>query len=214
MTAASTGVWGSPRIGRGRGALPVIGALAVAGVLTGALWAWLAPPAHGVIALARDGETRVRAYLGNEADHLFLGAALMVGMLSVVAVIAAVAVWQWRAHRGPAMAAALAAGAVLAGGAATAVGAGLVRLRYGGVVGLDEAPVTPDHRVHYFVEAPAVFFGAGPLQAALTIVFPAAIAALVYALCAVATTRDDLGGWPPVDPPRVLTAESDPPSAR
>ena len=28
---------------------------------------------------------------------------------------------------------------------------------------------------------------------------PAAIAALVYALMAVATARDDLGAWPPVE---------------
>ena len=46
-----------------------------------------------------------------------------------------------------------------------------------------------------------MFFGQSPLQAALTIVFPAAIAALVYALMAVSTARDDLGAWPPVEQP-------------
>jgi hypothetical protein len=37
---------------------------------------------------------------------------------------------------------------------------------------------------------------------AATLVLPAATAALVYALMAVSTSRDDLGAYPPVDPPR------------
>ena len=53
--------------------------------------------------------------------------------------------------------------------------------------------------MHYVIEAPAVFFGHSPLQIATTILFPAAIAALVYALMAVSTPRDDLGAWPPVE---------------
>jgi hypothetical protein len=59
--------------------------------------------------------------------------------------------------------------------------------------------VSPEHRVHYVVEAPAVFFGHSPLQIAATILLPAATAALVYALMAVSTQRDDLGAWPPVE---------------
>ena len=55
--------------------------------------------------------------------------------------------------------------------------------------------------MHYVVEAPAVFFGHAPLQIAATILFPAAVAALVYALMAVSTSRDDLGAWPPVEQP-------------
>ena len=84
------------RISRGRAALTVMVALAASGLVVGALWSWLAPPIHGVVALARDGD-RVRAYLGNEGDHFFVAAFLLVGMLCVVAVIAAVLVWQWRA---------------------------------------------------------------------------------------------------------------------
>ena len=61
--------------------------------------------------------------------------------------------------------------------------------------------MSPEHRVHYVVEAPAVFFGHSPLQIAATVLFPAAIAALVYALMAVSTARDDLDAWPPVEPP-------------
>lgn len=90
---------------------------------------------------------------------------------------------------------------------AAALGALLVRLRYG-VIDVAAAPVSQDHRVHYVVEAPAVFFGQSPLQAALTILFPAAIAALVYSLAAVATERDDLGAWPVDEPALVQSSPS------
>jgi hypothetical protein len=190
-----------PRISRRRAALIVIVGLAVAGVLIGALWAWMAPPIHGVVALTRSGE-RVRAYLGAEADHFFISAFLIAGMLVVVAVVSAVLVWQWRAHRGPVMVAALAIGSAAAAGAAAGVGAVLVRWRYG-MIDVAGAPVSPEHRVHYVTEAPAVFFGHTPLQIAATILFPAAASALVYALIAVSTSRDDLGGWPPVAEPAI-----------
>jgi Protein of unknown function (DUF2567) len=114
------------------------------------------------------------------------------------------------------MVAALAIGSAAAAGAAAGVGAVLVHWRYG-AIDIAGAPVSPDHRVHYVVEAPAVFFGQGPLQIAATILFPAAAAALVYALMAVSTQRDDLGGWPPVEQPVLgpsVTAESALPSAQ
>jgi hypothetical protein len=171
--------------------------LAVAGAVTGALWSMLAPPVHGVVALTRAGE-RIRAYLGADADHFFTAAFLFVGMLTAVAVVGAVWLWQWRAHRGPVLVTALAVGGALAGVVAAGVGAALMRLRYG-AVDVAAAPVTPEHRFHYVVEAPGVFFGHTPLQVACSIIFPAAIGALVYAMCAVATSRDDLGGWPPQD---------------
>lgn len=187
----------APKRSRGRAALTVVGWLTVAGAVVGAVWAWLAPPIHGVVALTRDGD-RIRAYLGNEGDHFFVAAFLLVGMMCAVAVVAAVAVWQWRAHRGPMLTAALVTGCALGAAVAAGVGALLVRLRYG-VIDVAAAPVSQEHRVHYVVEAPAVFFGQSPLQAALTILFPAAIAALVYSLTAVASPRDDLGAWPPVE---------------
>jgi hypothetical protein len=204
-----------PRISRRRAAVAVIAALTLTGVLIGALWAWLAPPVHGVVALTKAGE-RVRAHLGTEADNFFVAAFLVVGMLCVMAVVAAVLAWQWRAHRGPVMVAALALGGAAAAGAATGVGAMLVHWRYGSI-DVDAAPISADHRVHYVIEAPPVFFGHSPLLVAVTILFPAAIAALVYALTAVSTARDDLGAWPPVDgdelgPP--LTAGSVPPSGQ
>jgi hypothetical protein len=205
---------GPPRISRFRAAVIVVVGGAVAGALAGALWAWLAPPVHGVVALTRDGE-RIRAYLGNEADHFFIAAFLVVGMLGVLAVVAAVLVWQWRAHRGPVMVAALTIGLAAAAGAAAGVGALLVRWRYG-TIDVDAAPISPEHRVHYVVEAPAVFFGHSPLQIAATVLFPVAFAALVYALLAVSTARDDLGAWPPVEVPvlgRSVTTESALPSA-
>jgi hypothetical protein len=204
-----------PRISRRRAVLSTVAALTVAGAVVGALWAWLAPPIHGVVALTKSGE-RIKAYLGNEADHFFVAAFLIVGMLGVVGVVAAVLLWQWRAHRGPMMAAALSIGMAAGAGAAAGVGAALARLRYG-AIDMAGAPVSPDHRVHYVVEAPAVFFGHSPLQVAATILLPAAAAALVYALMAVSTARDDLGAWPPVEEPVFgppTTAESALPSAQ
>lgn len=189
---------GATTTSRVRATLQVVVALAIAGAVCGALWAWLAPPIHSVVALTR-GNDRVKAYLGNEGDHFFTAAFLMVGFLSVLAVIAAVAVWQWRTQRGPVMMAALGVGSVVASAAAVGTGAMLARLRYGH---LDVAAVdvTEQNRVTYVVEAPSVFFGHTPLQVALTLLFPAAVAAMIYVLGAVSTSRDDLGGWPPVDP--------------
>lgn len=186
-----------PRVSRRRAAVTVVAGLALTGAVIGALWAWLAPPVHGVVALTKSGE-RVRAHLGNEADHFFVAAFLVIGMLCVMAVVAAVLVWQWRAHRGPVMVTALAIGSAAAAGVAAGVGAALVHWRYGSI-DVDSAPISPEHRVHYVTEAPPVFFGHSPLLIALTILFPAAIAALVYALIAVSIPRDDLGAWPPVN---------------
>ena len=204
-----------PRISRRRAALTTIAGTSAAGALVGALWAWLAPPIHGVVALTKSGN-RIKAYLGNEGDHFFIGAFLVVGMVSVLAVVAAVLVWKWRAHRGPVMVAALAVGSVAAAGATAGVGAVLAHWRYG-AIDIAAAPVSPEHRVHYVIEAPAVFFGHGPLQIATTVLFPAAAAALVYALMAVSTQRDDLDAWPPEEEPVLgppVTAENALPSAQ
>lgn len=205
----------APRVSRRRAVVTTVAGLIVAGALVGALWAWLAPPIHGVVALTKSGE-RIKAYLGNEADHFFIGAFMIVGMLGAVAVVAAVLLWQWRAHRGPVMVAALSVGAVAGAGAAAGVGVILAHLRYG-TIDMAAAPVSPEHRVHYVVEAPAVFFGHSPLQIAASVLLPAAAAALVYALMAVSTQRDDLGAWPPVEEPVFgppTTAESALPSAQ
>jgi hypothetical protein len=199
-----------PPVSRVHATLTVVVALAAVGALIGALWSWLAPAIHGVVALTKDGD-RVHAALGNEADQFFLSAFLLVGMVSAVAVVAAVLVWQWRAHRGPTMVAGLAVGAALCAAVAAGVGAVLVHWRYGSI-DIAAAPISPQHRVHYVIEAPPVFFSHSPLVAALTFVVPAGVAALVYALIAMATARDDLGAWPPVEPAPV-TAESAPPSA-
>ena len=182
----------------------MIGLLAI-GVLIGGLWAWIAPPIHGVVALDHSGE-RVHDYVGTESEHFFVAAFLMLGLLSVVSVVAPVLVWQWREHRGPGMVAGLSIGLVAAAAAAVAVGAPLVRLRYG-VVDFAGAPLTDDHPVYYFTQAPPVFFGRGPLQIAATLLLPASTAALVYALLAAAATRGDLGGYPAApQPPTAVTA--------
>jgi len=193
----------------------VVAGVTVAGALTGALWAWLAPPIHSVVAMTKSGE-RIKASLGNEADHFFVAAFLIVGMLGVLAVVVAVLLWQWRAHRGPVMVTALTSGLAAGAVAAVGVGAALVHWRYG-AIDIAGAPVSPEHRVHYVIEAPAVFFGHSPLQIAASILLPAAAAALVYALMAVSTQRDDLGAWPPVEEPVIgppITAESALPSAQ
>lgn len=187
-----------PRFSGRTAAAAVVAGLAVAGTLVGALWAWMAPPIHGVVALTKSG-LRVHTYLGDEADHFFVAAAMMTGILSGVAVVAAVLIWQWRAYRGPGLVTALWIGGVGAAVAAAGVGAALVHWRYGSVV-FDTAPVTQENRVYYFTEAPAVFFGHAPLQIAATLLFPGALASLVYSLLAAATPRDDLGAWTPAVP--------------
>ena len=82
-----------PRVSRRSAVVRVVVGLVVAGVVVGALWAWLAPPIQAVVALTKSGN-RVRGYVGDEADHLFLGAFLVVGMLAVVAIMSAMLAWQ------------------------------------------------------------------------------------------------------------------------
>jgi Protein of unknown function (DUF2567) len=198
-----------PRTSRRRAAITVAVGLLPVGVLIGGLWAWLVPPIHGVVALTHNGE-RLQDYLGNEPDHFFVAAFLMLGLLNVVAAVAAVLAWQWRPHRGPGMVAGLCTGVVIAAGAAVGVGVLLAHLRYG-TVNFAAVPLSHEHPVHYFTEAPPVFFGPSRLQIACTLLLPAATAALVYAVPAAATARDDLGGYPAVDPvyPR---PEAEPPA--
>lgn len=193
----STNTVAPPRLSHLQAAIRVALALVGVGVVIGVAWAWLAPPINLVIALTKAGD-RVRGYVGDESDLLFLGAFVMTGLLFVMAVTAAVAAWQWRPHRGPMMVGALSIGSLGAAGAAAGVGAVVARWRHG-VVDVAAAPVTPEHRVFYVHEAPAVFFGHGPFQIAASLVIPAGVAALVYAICALSTKRDDLGGWPPVE---------------
>ncbi|CAM3200081.1 DUF2567 domain-containing protein [Mycobacterium colombiense] len=168
---------------------------AAIGVVIGAVWAWIAPPIRAVVAITRSGE-RVHDYLGNESEHFFVAPALLLGLLTVLAVVASVGVWQWREHRGPAMVVALTGGMVAAAALASAVGAGLVRLSYG-ALDFDAVPLTKSPSVAYVTQAPPVFFSTGPLQVAVTLLWPAGIAALVYAVRAAADARDDLGALPP-----------------
>jgi hypothetical protein len=210
MTSVRTG--GAPRISRRRAAITVTAGLLPVGALVGALWAWLAPPIKGAVALTHSGE-RLHEYLGSEADHFFVSAFLMLGLLNVVAAVAAVLAWQWRPHRGPGMVTGLCTGMVIAAGAAVGVGVLLVHLRYG-TPDFGAVPVSHDHPLYYVTEAPSVFFGPSWLQGACTLLLPAATAALVYAVPVAATARDDLGGYPAVKTvyPRPDSAESAPPS--
>jgi hypothetical protein len=98
------------------------------------------------------------------------------------------------------MCAALSIGSAAAFGAAAGVGALIVRSRYD-VIDIAGAPISADDRVVYVTEAPPVFFAHSGWLIAASVLFPAALAALVYALIAVSTSRDDLGGWPPEEEP-------------
>ena len=184
-----------PRRSRPLAAAVVLAGLTAAGAAIGAAWSAIAPPIHTITALTRSGQ-QVEAFLGREADNLFVAAAMLIGMLMTLAVVSAVLVWQWRAHRGPVLAAALWIGQVTAGAAAAGVGALLVHQRYG-TPNREGLELSPENRVAYFTEAPPVFLGHTPIQIAVTLLLPAATAALVYALMAIANPRDDLGGWPP-----------------
>lgn len=166
-------------------------ALSPAGALLGALWAGIAAPIHAVVAKTRAGE-RVHEYLGTESEHFFDDPCLLLGLLTALAVVGAVLGWQWRRQRGPEMVVALSVGMAAAAAAACAVGAVLVRLRYG-ETDFDAIPLSGNPAVAYVVEAPPVFFSRGPLQVAATLLWPAATATLVYALLAAADARDDLG---------------------
>jgi hypothetical protein len=101
----------------------------------------------------------------------------------------------------------LSIGLVTGAAAAAAVGALLVRLRYG-ASNFGAIPLSSDHKVAYLIQAPPVLFAHGPLQVAATLFWPAGIAALVYAVLAAANARDDLGGLPvPDQPSRALPME-------
>ncbi len=177
-------------------ALLVVGlGSAATGVSIGALWAWIAPPIHAVVALTRSGE-RVHDYLGTESEYFFVAPALMLGLMTVLAVVASVWAWQWRRHRGPGMVIALSVGMATAAAVAAAVGAGLVRLGYG-ALDFDAVPLTTSPSVAYVTEAPPVFFSDRPLQIAVSLLWPVGIAALVYAVRVAADARDDLGALPP-----------------
>ena len=184
---------------RDRAVFTVVLGLSGIGVLIGAWWAWIAPPIHAVAALTKAGE-RVHDYLGSDSDHFFVAPCLMLGLLTVIAVVAPVLIWQHRAQRGPAMAVALAIGLIIGAAAAAGVGVLLVRLRYG-ALDFGAIPLSSDHKIAYVVEAPPVFFARFPLQAALTLIWPAGIAALVYAVLAAASARDDLGASALAEPP-------------
>ena len=207
-TSEPTGV---PRESRMRAIATAAVGVAMVGVLIGGLWAWIAPPIHAVVAITHAGE-RVHDYLGSESQHFFDAPCLLLGLLTVLAVVAPVLVWQWREHRGPGMVIALSIGMVIAAAAASATGAVLVRLRYG-PVNFDAVPLTGKPSVAYVIQAPPVYFSLGPLQVAMTLMWPAAAAALVYALLAAANARDDLGGLSADRPSHPLPMEPESPEA-
>ena len=178
----------------------VVLGLTVTGVVVGALWAWIAPPIHAVVALTKSGE-RVHDYLGGESGHFFDAPCLMLGLLTLVGIVAPVLVWQWRESRGPRVVVGLVVGLMTGAAVAAAVGAALVRLRYGALNFDTVALSGGEHKLAYVVEAPPVFFSHAWLPLAATLIWPAGIAALVYAVIAAGSARDDLGGPALADEP-------------
>src|ERR1700722_12117472 len=168
--------------------------MALAGVAAGAVWAWLAPASPSAVIVTKAGK-RIHEYLGNEGDHYFDSAGMMIGLLVGLAVVSAVLVWQWRQRRGPAMVIGLTAGGVALAAAATGVGAGLVRLRYGHT---DIGAVVADHKLHYITEAPAEFPPHTPLQGLSLLLVPPASGALTYVIMPAASADDYLGVTPSV----------------
>lgn len=169
----------------------VVVVLAVCGALLGSFWAWVAPPIHTFVGLTRSGE-RVDGFLGKESDNLFVAGAMLIGLLAALAIVSAVSLWQWRSRRGPGLLTALWIGQVAAGAAAAGLGAAVAHWRYG-TPDKPGAALSQENRVAYFTEAPPVFLSHGPLQIAVTLLLPAALSAVVYALLAMASPRDDLG---------------------
>ncbi len=171
----------------------VVLGLTLAGALIGGLWGWIAPPIHAVVVQTKSGE-RVHDYLGNESQHFFDAPCLLLGLLTLVAIVAPVLVWQWRESRGPGTIVGLVVGLATGAAVAGAVGAALVRLRYGALNFDTVALSGGEHKLAYVVEAPPVFFSHALLPLAATLIWPAGIAALVYAVIAAGSARDDLGG--------------------
>jgi Protein of unknown function (DUF2567) len=200
-----------PHTSRRRAVVTAVLGAAVAGVVIGGLWAFIAPPIRAVVAITRSGE-RVHDYLGAESQHFFDAPCLLLGLLTVLGVVAAVLVWQWREQRGPTMVIGLTIGMVTAAAAASATGAALVRWSYGGL-NFDAVPLSGKPSVAYVIQAPPVFFSDELLSVATTLMWPAAAASLVYAVLAAADARDDLGGLPVANPPHPLPAEPEAPEA-
>ncbi len=165
--------------------------LTLSGAFLGGVWAWIAPPIHTITGLTKAGD-RVDGFLGREADNVFVASAMLIGLVGMLAVVAAVLVWQWRAYRGPLMVITLWVGMTAAAAAAAGTGALAAHLRYGTPDHRGVA-LSPDDRVAYFTEAPPVFMGHNGFQIAVTLLLPAAMAVFVYALMTVGTPRDDLG---------------------
>lgn len=203
---------GVPRKARARAVVAAVLGVAATGVAIGGLWAWIAPPIRAVVAITRAGE-RVHDYLGTESEHFFVAPCLLLGLLTALAVVGAVLVWQRREHRGPAMVLGLSLGMVVAAAVAAGTGALLVRLRYG-ALNFDAVPLSGSPAVAYVTQAPPVFFALDLPQVAVTLLWPAGIAALVYALLAAADARDDLGGLPVAERPSgALPLEPEAPEA-
>jgi hypothetical protein len=166
-----------------RSALYTVAALAVAGLAAGGLWVWLAPRAD--YRVTKDGVQAIGAAPSNE---LFMSDdGVFVLILAGLGLLAGVAVWLNRRHRGPLVLLALATGMLVAGVLTWQVGEWAGPAPTQAELGDVGARVTT-----------ALSLGA---TAALAV--GPFVAVLVYLVATALTSREDLGGDPaaPVDQP-------------
>ena len=166
------------------------GALTLAGAAVGRCGRGWPRRCTGVVALSKTGE-RVHAYLGNEADHFFVAAALLLGMLTVLAAVSAVAVWQWRAHRGPVMVAALTIGSALGGWPPAGSGR---PWPIDATASTSPRTGDPGQPVPLLHRGAVGFFGHSPVQMATGLPVPAAGRRRGVYVAGRCATHDDLGG--------------------
>ena len=148
-------------------AATILVALAVVGVLLGLLWSAISPRTKGFVYLPN-------AIIPAENESLIAADARFLLLTGAAGIVAAIAAWMRRSARGPATAVALVAGGLLGALLTDFIG----RLVSGGHdSGELNTVITLPLRVH----------------ARGLLLIEAAVAAFVYAACALVARRDDLG---------------------
>ncbi|RVW05902.1 DUF2567 domain-containing protein [Rhodococcus xishaensis] len=147
--------------------------LTLLGVVSGIVWALLAPAERLLVVAEHQG-----VVLTTESLHRFDAVAIFVGIGLVLGALSAVAVWGIRRSRGPGAVAALVVGSALSAGVAALVGMGVARLRF---------PRVDSPSVGTIVAM------APGLSTAMVLVAQPLAAALVYLLLVSLSPHDDLG---------------------
>jgi Protein of unknown function (DUF2567) len=172
-----------------RSALLAVLTLALAGLPAGLVWLWLAPRAS-----YRVTATGVEPIGGPVSPELYMaGDGMYVLVLATTGVLAGIALWLLRRHRGVVLLLALAAGMIAAS---------LVAWQLGQLLG--QGPSDQELTAVGNVVRTGV-----RLRAAAAVAVGPFTAVLAYLVAATLTSRDDLGraGGEPVSPPAGLPAE-------